>query len=161
MVPGIYEGGSLVEGLGSFKVTINKSSRVIGAPVETGQMSFDNKVIDPTKAVVSGVIVIDAQGKYKSTLAKLEKMFRNRDYTFYAVSDGATSVSGMMLTGFPTIRSVEQYDWISVELVFTEAMLIQKGNSTPLSGDDSTMRNIGYVPGTPRTDGSFGNLVAR
>lgn len=139
--------GEELKGLKSMKVQIVKSARVIGAPVESGQTSFDNKVLDPTKVIVTGVIVIDREGKFRETLKTLNSMWASRAWKFYFASDGFNSQGNLILQTFPTTRDVEKFDWISVELTFVERMLVQKDNKTA-SSEDTNCKNIGYVQGT-------------
>ena len=125
-----------------------RKTRMIGSPIETGQVSFDNKVIDPYDLIVKGTIVItnDNSG---SVIESLQKMIDNRKYEFYSVADGATGYSDLALVKFPNLRDVEKYDWLQVELVFTHVMLVQKDSllSESSNAENSSFRSLGYSGG--------------
>lgn len=125
-----------------------KKARVIGAPIETGQVSFDQKVIDPYDLVVRGTIVM-AEEKSHEAIEELDKMIENRDYEFYSVSDGVSGYSDLTLVKFPNLREAEKFDWYQIELVFTQMMLVQKDSllSKSSNAENSDFRNIGYSGG--------------
>lgn len=125
-----------------------RKARVIGAPIETGQVSFDQKVIDPYDLVVKGTIVM-AEEKSHEALEELNKMIANRDYEFYSVSDGASGYSDLTLVRFPNLREAEKFDWYQIELAFTHMMLVQKDSllSKSANAENSGFRNIGYSGG--------------
>ena len=81
------EFGGELTGLKSMRVQIMPSARIIGAPVETGVTSFDNKVIDPTKVIVRGIVTMDDGGS-ASAISGIKTMMANRDFMFYSVSNG-------------------------------------------------------------------------
>lgn len=123
-------------------------ARLPAAPVETGEMSFDNKVIDPYDLIVKGTIVIE--GDYGLTLAAIDGMIYNRDFDFYSVHDGARGYKDLCLVKFPHIRDAERFDWITCELVFSHVMLVQKDSlmSKSSNAENSNIRDIGYSGGT-------------
>ena len=125
-----------------------QKARVIGAPIETGQVSFDNKVIDPYDLVVRGTIVM-AEEESDNAIEELDKMIANRDYEFYSVSDGASGYDNLTLVKFPNLREAEKFDWYQIELVFTHVMLVQKDSllSKSANSENSDFRNIGYSGG--------------
>lgn len=124
-------------------------ARVIGAPIETGQVSFDNKVIDPYDLIVKGTIVKGEQYSSKWTVEKLENMLENKDFEFYSVKDGENGYSYLTLVQFPHERNVEKYDWIQCELVFSHVMLVQTDGLGKKSSnsENSDFRNLGYSGG--------------
>ena len=125
-----------------------KKARVIAAPVETGEMTFDNKVIDPYDLVVKGTIVID--GDHKQAISDIDRMINNRDFSFYSVYDGAQGYKDLCLTKYPSLRDAAKYDWISCELVFSHVMLVQKDSMLSKSSnpENGNFRDIGYSGGS-------------
>lgn len=125
-----------------------QKARVIGAPIETGQVSFDQKVIDPYDLVVKGTIVM-AEEASDNAIEELDKMIANRDYEFYSVTDGASGYDNLTLVRFPNLREAEKFDWYQIELVFTHMMLVQKDSllSKSANAENSDFRNIGYSGG--------------
>lgn len=137
-----------IKGFSVDKVRQVLKARVIAAPVETGQQSFDNKVLDPYDVIVEGCVVIDDEGQWKKTIDTLEKMYANRDFEFYSVSDGVNYYENLILTELPIERDCSRYDIISIEMKFVQAMLVQKQEQKkPANSEDSSTRNLGYANG--------------
>lgn len=151
--------GVKIDGFSSLKIEIKRDSKVIGAPLESGQTSLDNKVREPTQVIATGIVHIDSEGKYRQTLSKLLKIYNSRDFKFCSATDGINSASNLILKTYPTTRSVDKYDWISLELVFVEAMNVQRSGGSPASSDNSDFRNIGYVPSVPASGSGFANVA--
>lgn len=147
---GVYEDDgtnptNLVSGLKSLTIQAIKRTRVIAAPVETGHMSFDNKVIDPLQVVVKGVIVIDADSiASNKAIDILNGMLESREFKFYAAYDGTEYYPHLILQEFPRIRDVNQIDFLQVNLTFVQAMLVQKqAEPTAANSENSNFRNTG------------------
>lgn len=152
MAANIYKsskaGSNPVEGFSVDKVRQVLKARVIAAPVETGQQSFDNKVLDPFDIIVEGCVVIDDEGKWKKTIQTLRQMYANRKFEFYSASDGVNYYDNLILTELPIERDVSRYDIVSIEAKFIQAMLVQaKEQSSPSNSEDSATRNLGYANG--------------
>lgn len=148
------EFGTYVLGFNIFSVERRRISRVIGAPIETGQMSFDNKVIDPFKVIVIGKIVgYDQDAVTAKTW--IEEMYQNREFEFYSVSDGENTYSDLILESVIEKKHVEAVDFLEVELTYTQAMLIQStelnGKNPSTSNDEnSDFRSTGYQKGAEK-----------
>lgn len=140
--------GSELTGFSVDSVQCVRKARMIGAPVESGQISFDNKVIDPYDVVVKGTITMDSLDA-ASAINELQRMIDNRDFQFYSVDDGMNGYDNLSLVKFPNLREAEKYDWIQVELGFTHVMLVQEDSlvSESSNSENSNFRNIGYSGG--------------
>lgn len=152
MAANIYKsakaGSNPVEGFSVDKVRQVLKARVIAAPVETGQQSFDNKVLDPFDIIVEGCVVIDDEGKWKKTIQTLRQMYANRKFEFYSASDGVNYYDNLILTELPIERDVSRYDIVSIEAKFVQAMLVQaKEQKSSSNSEDSSTRNLGYCAG--------------
>lgn len=136
--------GAELVGLKSMSVKIIPSSKIIGAPVETGVTSFDNKVIEPTKVVVKGIVTM---GDDMSTHAmnSINQMMDNRDFSFYSASDGQNCIGNLIMESASSTRDSSRYDFIEYELIFKEALLVQ--GSPESSGENSDFQNNGYSAG--------------
>lgn len=146
----VYFGNNFEEdrellGLHSMKIQIMPSSRIIGAPVESGEVSFDNKVNDPTKVVVTGNVVIGGEG-WESAVSCIDYMMNNRDYDFYSVCDGANLINFLMLESAPSSREKDEYDFIKYELTFKQMRIVQTTNEG--SGENSDIMRSGFSNGT-------------
>lgn len=131
-------------GLKSMRVQIVPSARIIGAPVETGVTSFDNKVIDPTKVIVRGIVTMDDFDS-ESAISGIREMMENRDFMFYSVSNGQDCVDNLIMESAPSTRDSDRYDFIEYELVFKKALLVQ--SSATSAGENSDFQNNGYSAG--------------
>ena len=138
------EFGGELTGLKSMRVQIMPSARIIGAPVETGVTSFDNKVIDPTKVIVRGIVTMDDGGS-ASAISGIKTMMANRDFMFYSVSNGQDCIDKLIMESAPSTRDSDRYDFIEYELVFKQARLVQ--SSTTSAGDNSDFQDNGYSAG--------------
>ena len=123
-------------------INVKRDSDVIAAPVESGQQSFDNKVIKPMEIVVNGSIYReDATGALSSIL----EMYASRKFKFYSVQDGDDLYPNLILKSCPLTRNTEKIDLNMVELVFVEAMLIQEQRYTPANPEDRSDVKSGNV----------------
>ena len=138
--------GKEVVGLKSMSIRIDENSDVIGAPVETGHTSFDNKVNRPATAIVSGKIILGDDEAEKAS-DEIGKMIANRKFEFYSVCDGFYFLNNLILRKYSTERKTDEFDFIDVKLEFVEALLIQKQSEKPLNSENSNIRNNGFVSG--------------
>lgn len=136
--------GSELVGLKSMSVKIIPSSKIIGAPVETGVTSFDNKVLEPTKVVVKGIVTIGDPTSMHA-MNSIDQMADNRDFSFYSATDGQNCVNNLILESAPSTRDSNRFDFIEYELIFKEALLVQ--GSPESSGENSDFQNNGYSAG--------------
>lgn len=133
-----------VEGLSALRIQIIPSSRIIGAPVESGEVSFDNKVIDPSKVVVRGNVVIGSEWS-DYAVQTIKRMMENRDYQFYSVCDGKQFMDNLILESAPSTREADEFDYLKYELTFKQARIVQKTNEG--SGEHSNILRGGFSSG--------------
>ena len=147
----VFSGNDMSNELTGFLVDSMKGVRkakVIGAPIETGQTSFDNKVVEPYDLIVKGTIVIDSATSAQSTIKALNRMIETRDFEFFSATDGYNGYRDLTLVQFPHERNFEKYDLIQCELVFSHMMMIQRdGGGSPRNEDNTDMRDPGYTGG--------------
>lgn len=141
-----------IEGFKALTVNINRKARVISAPVETGQQSFDNKVLDPRDVVVKGVCAADKSAFHDrdsgSAIKKLLAMWRDRKFRFYSITTPDRAMKNLILKEFSTSNSKESLDWTECTLVFVEALLIQSNRSkTPSNRENGPMSDGGVIVG--------------
>ena len=136
----IYDGGKEVP-VSIFEVSVHPTSRVIGAPIETGEVAIDNKVIDPKKIVVTCTVVNDRDAGRK--LSAIDAMFANREYKFYSICDGAKTHRRMVLQNQPYKRTAEKVDFYNFELTFIEAMIVQGTSKESANKENSDTRHGG------------------
>lgn len=132
-----------IKGFNVMSVSGTRNARVIGAPVETGQVAFDNKVIDPLRVTVRGIIETDSLNT-QMALLELNEMIENRKFSFYSVCDGENFYNNLILQEFPAIRDVKQVDFIQITLTFVEAMLVQsQAEASSSNSENSNFRKTG------------------
>lgn len=136
--------GTELVGLKSMSVKIIPSAKIIGAPVETGVTSFDNKVLEPTKVIVNGIVTIGVPGSMHA-MNSIDQMMDNRDFSFYSATDGQNCISNLIMESAQSTRENNRFDFIEYELVFKEALLVQ--SSPESSGENSDFQNNGYSAG--------------
>ena len=142
-----------IEGFKVLTVNINRRARVISAPVETGQQSFDNKVLDPREVVIKGVCATHPSafhdGDSASAIKKLQAMWQDRKFRFYSITTPDRAMKNLILKDFLTSNSKETIDWTECTLVFIEALLIQSNHSkTPANNENGPMSDGGVVVGS-------------
>ena len=132
-----------IKGFNVMSVSGTRNARVIGAPVETGQVAFDNKVIDPLRVTVRGIIETNSLNT-QMALLELDEMIENRKFSFYSVCDGENFYNNLILQEFPAIRDVKQVDFIQITLTFVEAMLVQsQAEASSSNSENSNFRKTG------------------
>ena len=141
-----------VNGFSVASVEMVDSARVIGAPVETGAISFDNKVIDPFTVIVTGHVLCgdpDPKKRQDGLQAerKIDEMFLNRDFKFYSVSDLDDEYTDLILRRVRSKQDSQHPDWREYELQYVQAMMVQKSYSTsnpkPQNAENTSTRQIG------------------
>lgn len=144
-------GSSEVEGFMVFSVEEKRVARVIASPIETGQQSFDNKVIDPKRIIVKGVISPYIEGSYQAK-EEITEMYENREFEFYSVTGTNTSYDNLILESVSAVQDASEPDLWRYELTYVEALFISSssanGKSASTSSDqNSDFRNTGYQAG--------------
>jgi len=135
-------GESPIEGFNVMRIRVNRTTKVISAPIESGQESFDNKVIQPLEVVVSGTVLVSDETGAESTIAE---MLASREFKFYAIREEDRIYQKMILKACPYDRGSENPDFKMYELTFVEAMLIQDNKYTPARPEDRDTVKSGRV----------------
>lgn len=140
---------SEVDGFAPFKVKVEKTSNIIGAPVETGQISFDNKVKMPKKITVEGQIDFDWNSDEENDANEiLTQMWENRKFEFYCVVTKEKAYKNLVLKDMISENDTEKFDLTKCTLVFLEVLLVQSNKSkTPINSDNAPVLNKGVVVG--------------
>lgn len=141
---GIFD-GSLVDGFSPTSCHVLRQSRVIKAPVEKGTQSFDNKVIDPRIIKITGYVDMTSE-KASITTSKIERMFQNRDFSFYGVSAKEGYFDNMILEKCNSTDHQEKFDLVEYDMEFVEAMLIQGSETGKRDSSNRNFQNSGYTP---------------
>lgn len=129
-----------------FKITDVESvptSRMCNAPIETGYMYNDNKVIDPMTLVVKGIVNAE---DYSRAFSTIKKMYLNRDFEFYKVYSRAGYFDNLCLLEMPHKEDSEKYDAIEITLKFLQVMMVD-AMGKPESESNSDTKTIGLVVG--------------
>ena len=149
-----------INGLNCMKFSINRTSNVIGAPVESGQKSFDNKVRNPVEVKVTGIVELanDIDGYADFAISKINEMYANREFKFYSVQTEYDSFKNLILKDCPYTIDQNQPDFMVYELTFVEAMLVQNVSYTPANRQNTNTNAGGARQPSTRSYGR-GNMA--
>lgn len=139
-----------------FEVVVKNPSRVISAPIETGQRTFDNKVLDPREITVTGMCANNpcafsggaavVGGEAKNVF---KAMWKNRKFNFYSLTSPEAAYKNLILKDYTTKSSADRIDWTEYTLVFVEALLIQsRSEKKPANPEHGGSNNKGVVSGS-------------
>lgn len=152
-------GKNRLRGFNCTRIRPRKSANVIGAPVETGQMSFDNKVINPTEIVLEGIVVMtDTDNDPQNTISKIEEMLSNRKFQFYSITTDAQTYKNLILKECPSTNDRDTPDFVTYELTFVEALLVQNDKYTPANPNNTNTNARGRTATNPSSAGR-GNMA--
>ena len=118
-------GDATIGGFHCTKIQVRKYANAIKAPVETGQMSFDNKVIMPNEILLTGYV--DAVSSMDAMKAHqiLAEMIASRKFKFYTITTDNETYKYLMLIDCPKTTDRELPDLALYELTFVEVRLVQ------------------------------------
>ena len=117
---------------------------MIGAPVESGVVVFDTKVIDPARVVVIAEIEIGSTSGIAAKSA-IKAMLNNTESEFYSASNGDDCYGNLILETYSEKRTAGKYDLLSYELTFKQAMV--RHQTSAMTGDDSDYQDNGFTEG--------------
>lgn len=119
--------------------TCNPKSAMMGSPVESGIISLDNKVNQPTSVSVTGYVMMDDMADVISML-KEEKS--NRDFAFCTFVSKGSTYGNLAMLSFKEIGKNDIYDAENIEIEFME-VLMDEASMFASSGSDSDTVNGG------------------
>lgn len=122
------EGKSFIKGFSVTNISVRRKANVISAPIESGQESFDNKILLPLEVVVTGSVSAEDDDGAESILAE---MYASREFKFYSVMEEDVLHNNLILKEMPYDRGTKAPDLRIYNLLFVEAMLIQENKYTP------------------------------
>lgn len=137
-----------------FKFEVNRPSRVIRAPVESGQAAADNKVLDPIVIKVTGKYMryaegydssgYDEHGRYRASHI-IPKLADSKDILRSVISpDGF--YNNLSVTDVTNISETSEVDLITCTITLEEVLLVNEENSkTPMSEDNFILTRGGYI----------------
>lgn len=127
-------------------VETRRKARVLGAPIETGFVTFDDKVIDPSEVVVTGRINT-LEENYKITMNTLSEMLEARNFSdcrFMIMVDDVVQ-SNLILMDWKNVADKDNPDILNSTLTYVEAMLVQSSGSSPNDPSHGPTQNTGRV----------------
>lgn len=136
-----------INGFEVTKFSIVRTSNVIGAPVESGQKSFDNKVVNPVEIKITGVVETENFGGDDDhadfAVSKLNEMQASRKFKFYSVETDCDCYKNLILKDCPFVVNQNEPGWMVYELTFVEAMLVQAVSYTPSRKENASTKKNG------------------
>lgn len=111
-----------------FRIDDNRSSKIIGAPVETGLTIFDNKVIQPRQISLNGIIPLAHNGDFQNwtpekCLSDLKEAFENRTYETYTVVTKTEIVPNLIVESLQYSYTSDKYDAVDVNMTLKELLI--------------------------------------
>lgn len=117
-----------------FSIDDNMTSKIIGAPVETGVTVFDNKVIMPREVSLRGIITLghngfenDASGwTPERCLEDLKKAFADRSYSTYSVVTKTETINNLIVENLQYTHTSEKFDAVDVSISLKELLVAKQ-----------------------------------
>ena len=137
-------GDVTVDGFHCTKIKVRKYANAIKAPVETGQMSFDNKVIMPNEIRLTGYVdAVSSSVDAMKTEQILAEMIASRKFKFYSITTDNETYKNLMLIDCPKTIDRDLPDLALYELTFVEVLLVQNKSYTPANPSDKNTTESG------------------
>lgn len=130
----------------------SQTSKLIGAPVESGSMVFDNKVIMPRKVDVNGIVSFvsrtNGDRDPQAIFDAVEKMFSERSYNTFTIVSKSKVISNMICETCEITDTTDKYDAVEIALTFKELLVADaswrsKRIDSASSGDDNDTTSSG------------------
>jgi hypothetical protein len=117
-----------------FSIEDNMSSKIIGAPVETGVTVFDNKVIMPREVSLRGIITLGHNGFENDVsgwtpercLEDLKKAFADRSYSTYSVVTKTETINNLIVESLQYSHTSEKFDAVDVSISLKELLVAKQ-----------------------------------
>ena len=136
-------GNATIDGFHCTKIQVRKYANAIKAPVETGQMSFDNKVIMPNEIRLTGYVDAVSGMDAMKTQQILAEMIASRKFKFYSITTDTETYKNLMLIDCPKTIDRDLPDLALYELTFVEVLLVQNKSYTPANPSDKNTTKSG------------------
>ena len=119
------EGGQIYE-IFPTNYTINTPCELLGSPIESAEVWYDQKVIRPTQITFNGIIKLPDG---KEAIKRLKKQTTERDLgkMMCKFFSKGSSVANMMLQNVEEVGESNRYDGIEVRISLLEC-LVQSSN---------------------------------
>ena len=139
----LMDGDTILQGFKVIDVRSDLPTRVNKTPIETGVINIDNKVIDPIKVVVVGLVNQEDWGDVNDYL---DRKLVDRSFTFMSVQTKFDIFDNLILSNINSRETPDKYDVGEVTLTFTE-ILLDDAKGTPSNSENSDTQNNGFVNG--------------
>ena len=139
----LMDGDTILQGFKVIDARSDRPTRVNKTPIETGVINIDNKVIDPIKVVVVGLV---NQEDWEDVNDYLDRKLVDRSFTFMSVQTKFDIFDNLILSKINSRETPDKYDVGEVTLTFTE-ILLDDAKGTPSNSENSDTQNNGFVNG--------------
>lgn len=126
--------GDGIKGFNPISYRDNPTANMIGSPVESGAINFDNKVIQPRKITITGYVLAE---EISSVLDKLNQMLKDKSFTFYSIVTKDSVLTNMAVVGIQNNGNNDKYDAVEVEVEFQEVLMDDGLGFTSQDGGNS------------------------
>ena len=125
------------EDLGYLECTVERPARLIGSPIETGEMRYDHKVVDPRQITIT--CIVDT-GNVKKTEKKIREMLADKSTNFYVVSAKSGLYHDLALVNASEPETVEMLDAVKYTLKFQEVLVQSQAKQTKNADSQGTKK---------------------
>lgn len=145
---------SEIPGFNPIKCQVLRPSRIIKAPVESGVLAADTKVLDPITIKMTGKadrVFTDIYGhtyngqvdKYVvSKLAKLADV-KSSDFISARCPDGF--YNNLVIESVETNSETGEFDWVTCTVTLVEMLFMQGDSSSAMSPDNNSLSRTGFI----------------
>lgn len=119
------EGYDPIEGLRVMSISTNTTARMISHPVESGGVTFDNKVREPIEIEVKCAV----EWANRAVLDEVDAMWMNKTYQFYSVVARDATYVDLALCRCPNTQTPQKFDVFDLTLSFKEVMFGEGPNA--------------------------------
>ena len=126
----------------SMTVNVEYPARLLKAPVETGQLFFDDKETDPMRVSVTGYCELDTIG---AVMTPLHYMYSNRQLKLCKVMDDNIVLENLYLENVKHVHDTQNPDLYKIDLVYSEVLMVQESNQKKQSVSYQNSTSTGRV----------------
>lgn len=136
-----YDSAGILTGFFVTSAEAEDSASLIQSPLETGQQSFDNKVVEPRVVRVVGY----ASTAEDDAFTNFDMMLSSKEFKFFQVMIKGVLIKNLALEKVKKTEESESPDLSKVELMYREVMLVQTASSKPKDPAHSATSSTGRV----------------
>ena len=116
-------------------------AQLIKHPLESGSPVIDNKVLEPRIITIRAFV----GARDEETIRKLDKMWRNRRFSFYSITTRSDTYDNFCCEECSHTEGADKLDALEYTIRFSEILKATGRPKQPANEDDASTRNFGTV----------------